>query len=312
MNVAKISIIIATYNRCESLKDVLDGLLLQEGIEDFNFEILAADNNSKDKTKDIIESYVPKFNGKLRYIFEARQGKSFALNSAIKEAKGEIIIFTDDDVIIDHKWLKSLYECFKEYKLEAAGGRVLPLYVDEVPKWVKENSDILDGPIAYHDFGTEIKPYETNAMNPLIGANMIIKKNCFDKYGLFRTDLGPGQGTMGDDTELFKRLVSKGVKIYYCGKALVWHKVPSKRINLRYIAKWFIAFGKYKALTETKNSKNAVYYFGIPMYLFKDISRHIFILIAKFFSRRNFLRTWIVIFIELGQILGYARRKCIQ
>lgn len=82
-----ISIIISTYNRCESLKDTLDSLLNQEIDGSFDYEVIITDNNSKDKTKEVVESCKEKFNGRLRYLFEPQQGKSYALNRAIKESK---------------------------------------------------------------------------------------------------------------------------------------------------------------------------------------------------------------------------------
>jgi len=80
-----ISVIICTYNRCESLKDTLDSLLAQECDGTFNWEVIVVDNNSKDRTKEVVESYMHKFGGKLRYLFEPRQGKSHALNKEIKK-----------------------------------------------------------------------------------------------------------------------------------------------------------------------------------------------------------------------------------
>jgi len=308
----KISVIIATYNRCESLNDVLDTLLLQERTIDFDYEILVADNNSKDKTKEVIESYVPKFNGQLRYLFEPRQGKSFALNLGIKEAKGEIIAFTDDDVIVDKEWLLNIWKCFKNYNCDGIGGRILPLYPENTPKWLKDNEDILNGPIVFYDYGENIQIYNKKYILPFVGANMSFRKDCFFEYGLFRIDLGPGlDSMMGDDTDFFRRLEKAGKKLFYCGNALVWHKVDRKRASLKYIAKWNIASGKYLVKKGDKNKKFK-YSFGVPRYLFRDLSITLLFLIASSFSRKNFLKYWKAFFTNLGSLLEFKKSNLCQ
>lgn len=306
-----LSVIISTCNRSESLKDTLNSLLVQEGIESLNYEIVIINNNSKDKTKDVIESYFPKFNGKLRYLFEHVQGKSVALNLAIKETGGEILAFTDDDCIVDKTWLANIYECFKKHDCEGMGGRILPLYPDNVPRWVKENRDILSGPIVNYDFGKNLQVYEDNNFNPFVGANMAFRKNCFNKYGLFRTDLGPGRKAWGDDTEFFMRLEAHSVNLYYYGLALVWHKVDKERVCYKYLAKWYLAIGRFMA-KENRKKEDMHYCFGIPRYLLRGLAEHTIMLIFKAFNTREFLEHWKRIFIHIGQILEYKKLKICQ
>ena len=233
-----ISVVICTYNRCESLKDTLNSLLIQKCEGNFDYEVIVVDNNSKDGTKEVVKEYEERFKGRLKYLFEPRQGLSYARNKGIKEAKGEIIAFTDDDCIVDREWLQNIWECFKRYKCDGLGGRVLPLYPENTPSWMKENKDLLSGPIVSHDYGEEIKIYDLDKMVPAVGANMAFKKSCFKELGLFREDIGAGKGMVGEDTEFFMRLLRKNKVLYYCGTALIWHKVEEKRMSLRYIGKW--------------------------------------------------------------------------
>ncbi|MBF0490308.1 MAG: glycosyltransferase family 2 protein, partial [Candidatus Omnitrophica bacterium] len=94
------SIIISTYNRCDHLRTTLESMLLLQVDGSFEYEIIVINNNSQDQTDLIIKNLQLKFNNRLFYYHELRQGKSFALNTAIEKAKGEILIFTDDDVIV--------------------------------------------------------------------------------------------------------------------------------------------------------------------------------------------------------------------
>lgn len=299
-----ISVIIATYNRCESLKDTLESLLSQDCDGSFDYEVIVVDNNSEDKTKELVESYKPKFNGKLRYLFEPKQGVSYAKNKGIEEAKGEIIAFTDDDVVVDRRWLLNICRCFQDYNCDAMGGRVLPLYPPSTSKWIKENRNLLQGPIVAHDYGKTMRIYDTKNMVPAIGANMAFKKECFNDCGLFRTDIGAGRGTVGDDTEFIRRLERKNKRIYYCGKALVWHKVENERMRLEYIAKWYIMSGRYY-VRKTGKIKGLVYYFGIPRYIFRQLFRDTSLLFLNIFNKRKFLQYFFRIFVNFGQCLEY-------
>jgi len=299
-----ISVVICTYNRCESLKDTLDSLLNQEYDGSFDWEVLVVDNNSKDKTKEVVESYKAKFNGRLRYVFEPKQGISYARNKGIEEAKGEIIAFTDDDVIVDKKYLISINNIFSEYNCDAVGGKVLPLYPPNTPKWIKENKEILNGPIPFYDYGDNIRLY-TKAMLPFIGANMAFKRVCVNQCGLFREDLGAPR-TMGEDTEFFRRLEKLNKNILYCGNILVWHKADKTRLNIIYIIKWSIMSGRYAGIKERENQKiTFIYYAGIPRYLLRKIYEYLVVFLLNLFCPKKRLEILCRISFILGIMLEY-------
>src|SRR3990170_7260878 len=100
-----ISVIIPTYNRCHDLKNTLNSLLRQRIIDDLDFEIIIVDNNSNDQTSDLVKGYIERFHRELKYFFEPKQGKLFALNHGIDEAHGNILAFTDD-CIIQEDWVE--------------------------------------------------------------------------------------------------------------------------------------------------------------------------------------------------------------
>lgn len=291
----------------------MDSLLSQEHDEGFNWELIVVDNNSKDKTMECVKSYKARFNGRLQYLFEQNQGLSYARNCGIKKAKGEIIVFSDDDCTLDKQWIKNIVECFRNHICDAVGGRVLPLYSENTPRWVKENKLLLNGPFPLHDYGEPSMAY-AKGMLPFIGANMAFKRECFDRYGLFRTDLGPGQETMGDDTEFFRRLEKRQSKLLYCGQALAWHKVEKERTNFKYLAKWFMASGRYAILEDPDTSKiSGVYYFGVPRYIFRQLGKQALDAAIKIFNQKAFLKAWVILFFNLGQISGYTRiNKCLK
>ncbi len=289
-----ISIIICTYNRCESLKITLESLVKQEADDRMYWRVLVVDNNSTDQTKNVVESFMARFNGRLKYFLEPKRGISHARNRGIQEALGEIIAFTDDDCLVDKNWVSSLYNGFKQYNADAVGGKILPIYPTQVPAWVKNNIQLLCGAIVFHDHGDGVKMYQ-KPMIEAVGANMAFRAEVFRAYGLFRTDLGVGQGIMGEDTEFFKRLEGGAAKLYYCGNALVWHPVDAKRMTLGYIARWNVALGKYRAMVDEHGKLDSQwkYYFRIPRYLIRKIIQDGFRAVCVVFDKNKFLPIWI-------------------
>lgn len=259
----KISVIVGTYNRCESLKDTLDSLLNQECEETFDYEVIVADNNSQDNTKEVTESYKKKFNGKLKYLFERRQGKQYALNTGLKRAKGEIIALTDDDCIVDKKWILEIIKTFKLYNVGIVGGIINPVWLSKKPRWLNEKFYSM---LALQNYGSI--PFVTSSIKRIpFGANCAFKKYLFNTYGMFHKELKNSQ-----DTEICTRFLEKGVKIGYNPKIIVNHKVDSSRLNKTYFINWF--YRRELLYKHTNNGKkkfqNLV---GIPLWMFSDIIR---------------------------------------
>ena len=101
-----ISILIATYNRADILRQTLENMtcLDRDGL---SVEFVVVDNNSSDHTKEVIESFTDRL--PIRYLFGAKPGKSRALNRALdKVPLGKIIVFTDDDIVPHKDWLTAI------------------------------------------------------------------------------------------------------------------------------------------------------------------------------------------------------------
>ena len=313
-NMILVSAIIATYNRANFLERLLSDFSIQVVDSRFDFEVIIVDNNSSDQTKTVVESFINHSPERFVYLFEKRQGKSLALNSGIQKAKGDIFAFTDDDVHLDLCWLKNLVECFLQYGCDGVGGKVIAKFPEDAPAWIRANEDLLCGPIVFHDYGEGTKLYQ-KPMIEIVGANMAFKRTIFDDCGLFRIDLGAGQGTMGEDTELFKRFSQKTKKIYYCGEAIVQHPVDLRRLKLKSIAQWNIALAKYRFIVDENGrvDEKLVFCLGIPRYLIREVAETALSLPFKIFNRREFLKAWIKLSLKLGTISEVRKRnRCAQ
>jgi glucosyl-dolichyl phosphate glucuronosyltransferase len=152
-----VTIAICTFNRAESLRRTLDSLEGMQVPRDLSWELLIVNNDSTDHTCDVISEYVGRL--PVRLEFEARPGKSNALNRAIDVAKGDYIVWIDDDVLVDANLLTAYVEAFRRWPEAAVfGGRIKPRYETPVEKWVIESEAVLGGPYAIRDFGDQVRP----------------------------------------------------------------------------------------------------------------------------------------------------------
>ena len=238
----RFSVVVTTYNRCESLWDTLRALINQQLSDEIGLEIIVVDNNSKDQTRTIVEEIALNSPRPVRYLLETIQGKTHALNKGIHSASGNIIAFCDDDIVADLKWIQTLDEGFSTFNADAAGGPVRPLWLAEPPEWFKIPSRQF-GMLAVFDRGNQAivaGEAERVAGNFLFGSNIAIHRSVFDEIGLFRTDLGPCGKRMagGEDSEMVRRLLVAGKRVVYLPTAIVNHKIPASRMTLTYLRKW--------------------------------------------------------------------------
>lgn len=263
-----ISVILCTYNRCESLKDTLNSLQDLETNESFTYEVIIVDNNSNDNTRNTADTYVPRFQGNLRYIFEPRQGKSFALNTGIRASNGDIVAFVDDDEIVDANWLINISATFESYAADCVGGKIVLDCKQALPQWLNKGYLGILGKLDYGDDLLKI----TSTKYPLFGGNLAIKRSKIFEYGLFREDLGRrGDKLYGnEEIDLFDKMVSTKEDIFYQPKAIVFHKVPAERLKKRHFRKWNYDSGEHEFMLNpfAYKRKNKRYFLGIPVWMF--------------------------------------------
>jgi glucosyl-dolichyl phosphate glucuronosyltransferase len=240
----KITTVLCTYNRCQSLAKALDSLAASILPETVEWEVLVVDNNSSDQTRAVVEDSRLRYPGRFRYLFEPRQGKSYALNAGIREARGDVLAFVDDDVTVEPTWLENLTSALDDGQWAGSGGRILPMRGFVPPPWLA-----LDGPhnlagalCAYCDYGDA--PGELKA--PPYGANMAFRKEMFERYGHFRTDLGPRPSSemRFEDTEFGRRLMEGGERLRYAPSAVVYHEVHESRVRKEFFLAWWFDFGR--------------------------------------------------------------------
>ena len=265
-----ITVILCTYNRCTSLTNALESILASKMPETAAWHVLVVDNNSKDQTREVVEQFCRCYPGRFRYLFEPRPGKSFALSSGVREATGDVLVFVDDDVVVEATWLQNLTAPLHDARWAGAGGRILPQWSCPPPAWIPVNERGGLAPLVMFDMGGEPKELD----EPPFGANMAYRKAIVEKYGGFRLDLGPRPGNeiRGEDTEFGRRVLQGGDHLRYEPAALVHHEVSPKRLQQRYFLRWWFDHGR-ASLREYGISKDVKFVIaGVPLYMLRRIA----------------------------------------
>ena len=266
-----ITVILCTYNRCRTLEKALSSVAVSTLPESIEWEVLVVDNNSPDRTRDVVEDFCRRYWGRFRYLLERQQGKSYALNAGIREARGDVLAFMDDDVTVESTWLQNLTAALCSGQWAGAGGRILPQWPCAPPSWLPEKEWYGMAPLVMFDRGPEAGPLT----DPPFGTNMAFHRRVFEKYGTFRTDLGPGsKGKIrnNEDTEFGRRLLEAGERRKYEPTAVVHHSVPQNRLRRGYFLTWW--FNKGRAdIRETGVAADTRWFVsGIPLYLLRRLA----------------------------------------
>lgn len=199
------SIIICTHNRADSLQQTLCAVLRQE-YDANKLEVIVVDNCSTDHTRQIIEAAARGSRYAIKYLYEPRLGLSHARNSGVKQARGEVVIFIDDDARPREKdWTKRLASVYVDPQISAAGGDLDPVWPNgQRPVWLHE--------ALFPSFGLTRFNYSqiTELRYPQYpwGANISYRKKSLESLNGFSAELGRVGDDLisGEETELCLRL----------------------------------------------------------------------------------------------------------
>ena len=271
-----VSVIICTYNRCDSLRQTLESLCQVDIPPGVRWELLLIDNNSTDATAQVCES----FSGRLplRYVFEGQQGVSYARNRGIAEAAAPLLFFSDDDVTMDKGWFVNLWNATEHHpEIGIFGGRIIGVWENGAPPWLKRTARSMLRLVSTHlDLGEEEQIVTRIDKGPW-GPNMALRKSLLAERFRFSTNFGrTGQRKMhvrGGETELILRLFKLGHKGLYVGRATVYHRNPRANATERYVFSYFRGAGKTE-MRLTGGPTDARLWFGAPRYFWLKVAKH--------------------------------------
>jgi glycosyltransferase involved in cell wall biosynthesis len=216
------------------LSATLDSFLSQDYPHN-RYEIIVADNNSTDNTREVVARYIGNSGVPVQYIFEVRQGVHYARNSAAKQASGDILYFTDDDMVADPALLSELVMVFDLLpEVGCATGLILPLFEKEPPAWVSRC--LWNG---YLSLTEKDRPEELIvSKNDLVySCHQAIRRDLFFRAGGFNPENTAGMWVGDGETGLNIKIKKLGYKFAYTSKSIIYHIIPESRTTLKYLIK---------------------------------------------------------------------------
>lgn len=231
----RITVVVCTRDRPDALRGALTSIL---AVDYEDYELLVVDNApASTATKDLVSGLA---DPRVRYVLEPVAGLSRARNRAVAEAAGEIIAFTDDDVVVDRGWLRAIVRGFqRSERVACVTGLVLPAELDTVAQAYFDATVKWSASFAPRLFDLDEHP-GTDALFPYragnfgAGANFAAQTAAAARLGAFDEALGAGSRTGGgEDLDFFARVILAGHTIAYEPSSLVWHSHRSELEALR-------------------------------------------------------------------------------
>jgi glucosyl-dolichyl phosphate glucuronosyltransferase len=263
----KITVGICTWNRARLLDLTLGRMISMRVPGGVSWELLVVNNNSTDDTEKVLKSYKDRL--PLRTLFEATPGKSYALNRAVDEARGDLIIWTDDDVLVDSDWLAAYATAVDRWPTASFfGGPIEPCFDGEPPGWLRQVFPKVAVAFAALNLGKE--PCELTHKGLPFGANLAIRTEV-QRRSLYDLHLGPrpNSSMRGEETAMLQAIVRDGLSGRWVPDARVEHFIPRARQTKLYLRKYYYGQGLYYA--RTKEKTETVSLFGYPRWLVRQV-----------------------------------------
>jgi len=237
------SVCVATYKRSHLLRKLLDSILSQNLPYNIELQVIVVDNDVEKSAEHVIKEYENRENISFVYFVQPEKNISLTRNVAVKNSKGDYLLFIDDDEEAEKNWVSNHIRALTQYNADAVFGPVFPLFHNRTPEWIREG-----------DFFT--RP------NPPTGTRVVFARtgNCIIKTELIKSEPGPFDPsygiTGGEDSHLFARLKNKGANFISCKEAIVSEFIPPERTTVKWLLKRSFQTGNISTRRMIENSKN--------------------------------------------------------
>lgn len=239
MSVPRVTVAVCTRNRPAELAACVDSILA-DGSETA-FELLVVDNGASAETERVVRARADRNpDVPVRYVAEPRLGVSHARNRAVEEAAGELLMFADDDVVVEPGWVDALAAPFADERVALVTGRVLPLWPPDAPAWL---TGLRGDMLLERDLGTLSR--ELAAEEQPLAGNLAFRVALARRlHPPFDPDLGPrGDRRLQYEEVLFANRLREAHAAWYVAEAVVHHRVDPRRADLDFLRRSFFDLG---------------------------------------------------------------------
>lgn len=240
-----VSVIIPTFNRSAMLRQTVDTILAQSYPADRR-ELIVVDNNSTDDTRAVIDALEER-NQAITGMTERRRGAHFARNTGALASRGDILYFTDDDMLAAPDMLLRIIEGFVDgANVGSVTGRVLPKWETEPPLWILEHCK--NSLLSLNDLGDNLIVADNDP--GVFSCHQAILREAFMRAGGFNPDTNAGEFTGDNETGLNIKVRKLGYRFAYVGSSVTHHMIPEARMTQRYLNSRFADQGFCDSYTE--------------------------------------------------------------
>lgn len=235
---ADFTVAIPTYNSEAHIHRILDALIAQVDLGGIVWEVIVADNNSSDRTADIISQYQAKWptTSQLRYLFEPRQGAGFARNQAVIAANSSLVGFLDDDVLPAADWVARAYQFGIEHpRIGLYSGQIHGNFSTPPPP----NFERIQGFLAVREHGPNAYQFDPGQLSMPTGAAFVTRKQAWiENVSDTPVFIGRVGDSMvgGEDLEPMLRIHKAGWETWYTPTMHAYHQIPGWRLEKDYLA----------------------------------------------------------------------------
>ena len=249
-----LSVILCTYNRDKYIYEALRHIALNSFPTE-EYEIVLINNNSTDDTEAECLRFTKDFPSvQFRYFVESNQGLSYARNRGIRESRGDILVYVDDDAVVNEDFLRTYADFFAAHpQIDAAGGPIIPRYETSEPSWMSHYTKALV--TGYKYLGDKVREFPAHDYPG--GGNAAYRAPVFEKVGLFNVELGrKGDSLMGaEEKDIFDKMTTAGMRFYYLPTAILYHLIPEKKLSDEYFDRLTYSIGKSEQLRTKRIGK---------------------------------------------------------
>jgi glucosyl-dolichyl phosphate glucuronosyltransferase len=258
---ALVTVAVCTWNRAKVLDRTLAHLRQLGMPPGWEWELLVVDNGSTDDTRSTAERYIGEL--PLRYTYESNAGISFARNCAVRHARGEIILWTDDDALPDPDWAVRMLAAFDEFSADIVIGKVVPVWEQgHPPPWFVPE---FAGMYALLDLGG-VPRRLTDPKQIGHNVNLGFRASVPDRIGAYREDLGVGRTGGSEDIDLCSRAYAGGLAVAYQPLAVVHHCIPPERCTKDFIRRYAANGARHHWLLLKTDLPHVPVLAGLPRY----------------------------------------------
>jgi glycosyltransferase involved in cell wall biosynthesis len=275
----RIDAILPTFNRANLVVKALESALAAAVPADCEVRFFVVDNNSRDETRAAIASLSEKYENRITYLFEPKQGRHHALNTGIAHSTADLIAFFDDDERLPTDWFEVIAGAFRDETVDYVGGPVRPDWTAPAPLWLPR--DGYGGVLGIIDNGAERRRYGASGFLGMpTGGNFAIRKHVLDRCGPYSPEF-----MYSEDRYMYEQLIKIDAAGFYLPELLIYHLIPSKRLQKGYFRRWAHTEGRNRGKLARQARRTPGSLLGAPLWKWRQVAGAVGTILAGLLSR---------------------------